>query len=60
MKNCNKCLLPETHETIAFNSEGVCNICTQNIVVFDESTDKISIKICDFKHSQRIIKKKKN
>ena len=32
MKNCNKCLLPETHETIAINSEGLCNICIQNTV----------------------------
>ncbi len=27
MKRCIKCNLPETHETIAFDSEGVCNIC---------------------------------
>jgi len=30
MKYCTKCLLPETHETIEFNEEGVCNICQQN------------------------------
>ncbi len=30
MKTCNKCLLPETHETIEFNSKGVCNICRSN------------------------------
>jgi len=28
MKKCNSCLLPETHETIKFDSSGVCNICT--------------------------------
>ena len=27
MKRCVSCLLPETHETISFNSDGVCNIC---------------------------------
>lgn len=27
MKYCSKCLLPETHETIEFDDEGVCNIC---------------------------------
>jgi N-acetyl sugar amidotransferase len=27
MKTCSKCLLPETHETISFNSEGVCSVC---------------------------------
>jgi N-acetyl sugar amidotransferase len=29
MKRCVRCGLPETHETISFNSEGVCNICLQ-------------------------------
>ena len=29
MKKCSNCLLPETHETIAFDSKGTCNICTQ-------------------------------
>lgn len=30
LKRCTKCLLPETHETIIFDQEGVCNICRQN------------------------------
>jgi len=29
MKYCTKCVLPETHETIEFDSKGVCNICRQ-------------------------------
>lgn len=29
MKYCTKCVLPDTHETIQFDSEGVCNICRQ-------------------------------
>lgn len=29
MKYCTKCVLPDTHETIEFDSEGVCNICRQ-------------------------------
>ena len=29
MKRCSKCNLPETHETIIFNKDGVCNICEQ-------------------------------
>ena len=29
MKRCNPCGLPETHETIAFDAKGTCNICTQ-------------------------------
>ncbi len=29
MKRCTRCVLPETHETIVFDAEGVCNICRQ-------------------------------
>lgn len=29
MRYCSKCVLPETHETICFDDEGVCNICRQ-------------------------------
>lgn len=29
MKRCTRCGLPETHETISFDAEGVCNICRQ-------------------------------
>jgi N-acetyl sugar amidotransferase len=27
LRRCSRCLLPETHETIVFDGEGVCNIC---------------------------------
>ena len=30
VRRCKKCLLPETHETILFDEEGICNICRQN------------------------------
>lgn len=26
---CKKCVLPNTHETIDFDDEGICNICRQ-------------------------------
>jgi N-acetyl sugar amidotransferase len=29
MKRCTRCGLPETHETISFDAQGVCNICRQ-------------------------------
>lgn len=29
MKYCTRCVLPDTHETIEFDDEGVCNICRQ-------------------------------
>lgn len=27
LKRCSRCMTPETHETIVFDEEGVCNIC---------------------------------
>lgn len=27
MKRCSRCLLPETHETIRFDGDGVCSVC---------------------------------
>jgi N-acetyl sugar amidotransferase len=27
LKHCNSCLLPETYETIEFDTKGVCNVC---------------------------------
>lgn len=30
MKRCTTCGLPETHETISFDHDGVCNICRQH------------------------------
>lgn len=35
MKRCTPCGLPETHETIAFDAQGTCNICRQ--VAFKDS-----------------------
>lgn len=29
LRRCSRCTLPETHETIVFDDEGVCNICRQ-------------------------------
>jgi len=30
LKRCSKCVLPETHETIHFDENGVCSICRQH------------------------------
>ena len=38
MKRCSRCLLPETHETISFDSRGICSVC-QNREYRDESID---------------------
>jgi len=32
MRYCTKCVLPESHETIKFDPDGVCNICRQSDV----------------------------
>ena len=40
LRRCKKCLLPETHETILFDEEGICNICRQNEFKNEKLTDK--------------------
>lgn len=30
LRRCTKCLLPETHETITFDLEGVCSVCVNS------------------------------
>ena len=30
LRRCTQCVLPETHETIVFDRDGVCNICRQH------------------------------
>ena len=30
MKSCNKCLMPDTAETLTFDAQGVCSVCNQN------------------------------
>ena len=37
MIRCTKCLLPETHETIEFDSKGTCNVCNNH----ETKTNKI-------------------
>ncbi len=32
LRVCSRCLIPETHETIMFDAEGVCNVCRQHEV----------------------------
>ena len=38
MRRCTRCTLPETHETITFDVEGVCNICRNA----DQKGDKVN------------------
>ena len=30
LRTCSRCMTPETHETITFDAEGVCNVCRQH------------------------------
>jgi len=30
LRRCSRCVLPETHETIVFDNQGICNICRQH------------------------------
>lgn len=41
MKICKKCILPETHDTVMFDNEGVCSVCRQ-IEYRDEKIDWVN------------------
>lgn len=30
LRTCSRCMTPETHETVTFDDEGVCNVCRQH------------------------------
>jgi N-acetyl sugar amidotransferase len=30
LRGCTRCLIPETHETLTFDEQGVCNVCRQH------------------------------
>ena len=36
MRRCARCLLPETQETLSFDSEGICNVCRQHEYKHDQ------------------------
>ncbi|MEP9357625.1 N-acetyl sugar amidotransferase [Sphingomonas sp. KR3-1] len=44
LKKCGACLLPETYETIEFDTKGTCNVC-RNKVVRDEKIDWAARKL---------------
>jgi len=46
VKYCTRCVLPETHETIIFDENGVCNVCLNNEIKNNISWDK---KLVEFK-----------
>lgn len=31
LRRCTRCVIPETHETITFDAQGVCNVCHQHV-----------------------------
>ena len=47
LRRCKKCLLPETHETISFDKNGICNICRANQVKASIDWDKKLLELDD-------------
>ena len=52
MRYCTRCVLPESHESIQFDAEGVCNICRQAEVKHHEidwsARRQVLDTICDY------------
>lgn len=53
MKHCTKCLLPETHETITFDIEGVCSVCNNHgkkqVVDWSQRKKELDLIVADVK-----------
>ncbi len=47
LRRCSKCVIPETHETITFDEQGVCNICRQNEIKNEKIDWKVKKKELD-------------
>ena len=45
LKRCKRCLLPETHETLVLDNEGVCNVCRAQEVKGDINWDQKLIEL---------------
>ena len=58
LKRCTKCLLPETHESISFDSEGVCSVCRQ-VEFKGENDTEINLPSHERKYSVHIQLEKK-
>ena len=57
LRRCKKCLLPETHETISFNEEGICNICqaihTKSQINWDTRLIELDKLVNNYKNKYR-------
>jgi N-acetyl sugar amidotransferase len=54
LRRCARCVLPETHETIVFDHEGVCNICRQHefkqkVIDWDSKKKELDNLIADYR-----------
>ncbi len=45
LKRCKRCLLPETHETLVLDTEGVCNVCRAQEVKADINWDQRLVEL---------------
>ena len=46
LKRCSKCILPETFPGIAFDAQGVCNICHDHVLFTPQGRDAL-VALCD-------------
>ena len=54
MRYCTKCVLPDTHETVKFDKDGVCNICREaevkhNKINWDERKGMLDLIVSRYK-----------
>ena len=57
LKRCKSCLLPETHETLILNKDGICNICTAQqakaVINWQERLEQLDTLVDSYKGRYR-------
>lgn len=57
LKRCSRCLLPETHETLVLDSQGVCNVCraqeTKAEINWQERLEQLDALVAEYRGRYR-------
>ena len=57
LKRCKRCLLPETHETLVLDAEGVCNVCraqeAKAEINWDERLSQLDTLVSEYRGRHR-------
>jgi N-acetyl sugar amidotransferase len=54
LRTCSRCMTPETHETVTFDEEGVCNVCRQHehkkgVIDWNKRKEELASLVAEYK-----------